>query len=105
MHQGEISRISSYDPLDLFSGEPKRCQHAILCLLDNPQNNFKAFVNGKAVPIEELIEQLQDSFDLPGEAQNRTLLADIMTEILQRSGQLPTSSCVIYILQYLLRRT
>ena len=37
---GKISKISRYDPLDLFSSESGRVCEALCCLLDEPQNNL-----------------------------------------------------------------
>lgn len=39
------TRPSSYDPLDLFSGEAERQRRALEVLLDNPQNNIKMWWN------------------------------------------------------------
>ena len=85
-----------------FLESQERCQHAILCLLENPQNNIKAFVNGRAVPIEGLIEQLHDLVDHSGESESRPFLAKVVTEILQRSGQPTTCSCVIHLFKCIL---
>lgn len=48
-HQGEISRTSEYDPLDLFSGSKERIRMAIKSFFSTPQNNFRIFVNGSLV--------------------------------------------------------
>uniref|UniRef100_A0ACD5UDV4 Uncharacterized protein n=1 Tax=Avena sativa TaxID=4498 RepID=A0ACD5UDV4_AVESA len=45
-HQGQISKISDYDPLDLFSGSKERIHTAIKSFFSTPQNNFRIFVNG-----------------------------------------------------------
>ncbi|XP_052736910.1 inositol-pentakisphosphate 2-kinase isoform X4 [Vigna angularis] len=49
LHHGEISRLSEYNPLDLFSGSKERIQKAIKGLLITPQNNFRVFLNGSLI--------------------------------------------------------
>lgn len=49
LHQGQISEISKYDPLDLFSGSTGRVQKSIKDLFVTPQNNFRVFLNGSLV--------------------------------------------------------
>lgn len=49
LQQEEISQISDYDPLDLFSGTKDRIQKAIEDLFATPQNNFRVFLNGSLV--------------------------------------------------------
>ncbi|KAK9270390.1 hypothetical protein L1049_025969 [Liquidambar formosana] len=49
LHQKEISQISEYDPLDLFSGSKDRIQKAIKDLFTTPQNNFRIFLNGSLI--------------------------------------------------------
>ncbi|PHT98847.1 Inositol-pentakisphosphate 2-kinase IPK1 [Capsicum chinense] len=49
LHQGKISEISAYDPLDLFSGSRDRVDKAIIGLFKTPQNNFRVFLNGSLI--------------------------------------------------------
>nr|XP_004238270.2 inositol-pentakisphosphate 2-kinase isoform X1 [Solanum lycopersicum]XP_025886662.1 inositol-pentakisphosphate 2-kinase isoform X1 [Solanum lycopersicum] len=49
LHQGKISEISAYDPLDLFSGSSDRVHKAIKGLFETPQNNFRVFLNGSLI--------------------------------------------------------
>ncbi|CAL1384160.1 unnamed protein product [Linum trigynum] len=55
MHQAlklnnkDISEISKYNPLDLFSGSKERIQKAIEDLFATPQNNFRVFLNGSLI--------------------------------------------------------
>lgn len=49
LHQGKISEISAYDPLDLFSGSNDRVHKAIKGLFKTPQNNFRVFLNGSLI--------------------------------------------------------
>ena len=45
----QISQISGYDPLDLFSGLKDRIHLAITALFACPQNNFRIFFNGSLI--------------------------------------------------------
>ncbi|XP_026758688.2 inositol-pentakisphosphate 2-kinase-like isoform X1 [Galleria mellonella] len=51
--QGEIDIVSKYCPLDLFSADKTRMRSALLNLIDNPQNNFKLFLNGNVIYSEK----------------------------------------------------
>uniref|UniRef100_A0A2S2QWG9 Inositol-pentakisphosphate 2-kinase n=1 Tax=Sipha flava TaxID=143950 RepID=A0A2S2QWG9_9HEMI len=48
--RGEISVVSRYCPLDLFSGRRERVRRAVRRLLHTPQNNLKMFLDG--VPLD-----------------------------------------------------
>lgn len=45
----QISEVSEYDPLDLFSGSKERVSEAIKALYSTPQNNFRVFLNGSLI--------------------------------------------------------
>lgn len=45
----QISELSDYDPLDLFSGSKERMIKAIKALYVTPQNNFRVFLNGSLI--------------------------------------------------------
>ncbi|KAA8528670.1 hypothetical protein F0562_036025 [Nyssa sinensis] len=49
LHQGEISEISEYNPLYMFSGSKDRVHKAIKALFVTPQNNFRVFLNGSLI--------------------------------------------------------
>ncbi|XP_054798297.1 inositol-pentakisphosphate 2-kinase isoform X2 [Prosopis cineraria] len=49
LHQGAISELSQYNPLDLFSGSKERIEKAIKDLFTTPQNNFRVFLNGSLI--------------------------------------------------------
>ncbi|XP_027354629.1 inositol-pentakisphosphate 2-kinase-like isoform X2 [Abrus precatorius] len=49
LHQGEISLLSEYNPLDLFAGSKERIRKAIKDLFTTPQNNFRVFMNGSLI--------------------------------------------------------
>ena len=48
--QGKVARVSAYEPMGLFSGDPKRMQGALLALLADPQNNLRLFRDGLPLP-------------------------------------------------------
>lgn len=83
--------ISSYNPLDLFSSERNRIQHALRCLLEHPQNNMRVWhvgkiVIGHEVPnmnisrsnsiLRDVFPQMADNFDL------EDAIVDTVSEIL-----------------------
>eukprot|EP01025_Chloroclados_australasicus_P019402 TRINITY_DN20580_c0_g2_i2.p1 TRINITY_DN20580_c0_g2~~TRINITY_DN20580_c0_g2_i2.p1 ORF type:complete len:806 (-),score=35.67 TRINITY_DN20580_c0_g2_i2:42-2246(-) len=47
--QGKIMRLSQYDPIQIFSGKVDQIENALEELIDNPQNNFKLFIDGQHV--------------------------------------------------------
>ncbi|KAK6938851.1 Heavy metal-associated domain, HMA [Dillenia turbinata] len=49
LQRQEVSQISEYNPLDLFSGSMDRIQKAIKALFTTPQNNFWVFLNGSLI--------------------------------------------------------
>ncbi|GAV88707.1 Ins_P5_2-kin domain-containing protein [Cephalotus follicularis] len=49
LHHHDISELSEYDPLDLFSGSKDRICKAIKALYATPQNNFRVFLNGSLI--------------------------------------------------------
>ena len=55
--EGKHIRESSYCPLDLFSGEPRRVMYALKCLVSDPQNNFRVFCDGTGMFSEELAQR------------------------------------------------
>lgn len=52
MLQGKTAKLSTYDPLDLFSGDPARVAAALQALLREPQNNLRLFRDGQIMPFE-----------------------------------------------------
>ncbi|KAL4590731.1 hypothetical protein LXL04_003673 [Taraxacum kok-saghyz] len=68
-HQGKISQISEYDPLDLFSGSKPRVLKSIKDLFLTPQNNFRVLINGSLVfgssggEAEDTDSQIAESFE------------------------------------------
>ena len=55
--EGKYNRESSYCPLDLFSGEPRRVMYALECLVSDPQNNLRVFCDGSGIFSEELVQK------------------------------------------------
>eukprot|EP01080_Neovahlkampfia_damariscottae_P003143 gene3143-5459_t len=58
--KNDIERISDYCPIDLFSNKYDRMWKAISGLIENPQNNFRFFVNNHEIPtlkIEDHIDK------------------------------------------------
>ncbi|XP_020238335.1 inositol-pentakisphosphate 2-kinase [Cajanus cajan] len=99
--QGEISQLSEYNPLDLFSGSNVRIQKAIRGLLTTPQNNFRVFLNGSLilgglggvskdtdVCIAKAFEDELKSVIQADDGQCTDNLFTLVTEALQKSGVL-----------------
>ncbi|XP_050347068.1 inositol-pentakisphosphate 2-kinase isoform X1 [Nymphalis io] len=87
LQENEVEYISSYCPLDLFSGDRKRMRKAILNLIKNPQNNLKLFKDGNIVYNEksnvkdfEMIIKNTSSFN------TLNIFLDLITEILLGDG-------------------
>jgi inositol-pentakisphosphate 2-kinase len=59
LKNAKISDVSSYCPIDLFSGDAKLMSCAIRGLFENPQNNLKMFMNGKMVYNEYTSDKMQ----------------------------------------------
>ncbi|CAM8930841.1 unnamed protein product [Rhodiola kirilowii] len=49
LHQEEISHVSEYDPIDLFSRSKDKIFKAMKSLFHTPQNNFRVFLDGSLV--------------------------------------------------------
>ncbi|KAJ0962891.1 hypothetical protein J5N97_028013 [Dioscorea zingiberensis] len=49
LHKKEVSQMSEYDPLHLFSGSLERINLAIRSLFATPQNNFRIFSDGSLI--------------------------------------------------------
>ncbi|WVY92203.1 hypothetical protein V8G54_037717 [Vigna mungo] len=97
----KISRLSEYNPLDLFSGSKERIQKAIKGLLITPQNNFRVFLNGSLilgglggvakntdVCIAKKFEDELKSFIEVDDGLCTENLLTLVTEALQKSGVL-----------------
>ncbi|XP_014502609.1 inositol-pentakisphosphate 2-kinase [Vigna radiata var. radiata] len=101
LHHGEISRLSEYNPLDLFSGSKERIQKAIKGLLITPQNNFRVFLNGSLILgglggvakntdvciAKKFEDELKSVIEVDDGLCTENLLT-LVTEALQKSGVL-----------------
>lgn len=88
--------MSPYDPLDLFSTEPLRMQHALQALLACPQNNLKMFLDGQPVQLSDkaslhqigvaVHQALLPCPDAINTGNPVELLASLLQEALSRTG-------------------
>ncbi|KAK7310919.1 hypothetical protein RJT34_08718 [Clitoria ternatea] len=101
LHRGEISLLSEYDPLDLFSGSKERIHKAIKDLFTTPQNNFRVFMNGSLIfgglgggaedtnfCIAEAFEVALKSIIQADDGMCTENLLTLVTEAVQKSGVL-----------------
>lgn len=70
LHSGQIKRgwgrgtkMSAYNPLDMFSQEKSRIKTAIECLIEQPQNNIKIWHCGKMIFGHDNVEMDDDCFN------------------------------------------
>ncbi|XP_065882022.1 inositol-pentakisphosphate 2-kinase-like [Euphorbia lathyris] len=49
LQQQEVSELSQYDPLDIFSNSKEKIYKAVNDLFITPQNNFRIFLNGSLI--------------------------------------------------------
>lgn len=82
----QISKVSEYDPLDLFSGSKDRMSKAIRALFDDPQNNFRVFLNGSLI-LGGLGGAADSTTKVTGEK-----LEDVLKSIIQAADGLRTKS-------------
>ncbi|XAR61729.1 Inositol-pentakisphosphate 2-kinase [Bertholletia excelsa] len=86
LHEKEISEISKYDPIDLFSGSKDRVYKAIKDLFVTPQNNFRVFLNGSLV-FGNLGGGANSTSCMTGEA-----LEDVLKPVIQAESGLRTAN-------------
>ena len=68
-NEEKISKISMYDPIDLFSENKERMEHALKALFQNPQNNLRVFVCGNSVDYRPV--GFQENYRTSSEPKNR----------------------------------
>ncbi|TYK19698.1 inositol-pentakisphosphate 2-kinase-like [Cucumis melo var. makuwa] len=99
LQKGEISELSDYDPLDLFSGSQDRIYKAIKDLFSTPQNNFRVFLNGSLIlgteggyavdtnlEIEEAFEDALQSVIQRGNGFRTMSFLQLVAEAVHKSG-------------------
>ncbi|CAG9580917.1 unnamed protein product [Danaus chrysippus] len=87
LNENQISKISNYCPLDLFSGNKIRIKKALKSLIENPQNNFKLFKNGMVIYNEQSNVQVFEHLiaQMPF-LENVNNFLDLIIEILLSEG-------------------
>lgn len=88
LNEKQISKISKYCPLDLFSGNKIKIRKALKSLIENPQNNFKLFKNGMVIYNERSDEQIfEDLISQMPLIENVNNFLDLIIEILLSDGK------------------
>ncbi|KAI1307950.1 Inositol-pentakisphosphate 2-kinase [Halotydeus destructor] len=85
LQENMTDKISTYCPLDLFSGCPYRTKKAIKALLDNPQNNLRVFENSRQIygdTVDMLSSQLDHSLGQYNKKQTLELYSSLITSAL-----------------------
>ena len=98
--EGKYNRESSYCPLDLFSGEPRRVMYALECLVSDPQNNLRVFCDGSGIFSEELVQcAIQEGRACCAEnylevaLQETKVITDCVTTLGHKCGDDVTTEC------------
>lgn len=86
LHEQQISDISKYCPLDLFSGDRNRMKTALFHLSENPQNNFKLFENGQIIFNEKNKDQLTKAIRSMHIFRSNDVFFDFIVETLLSVG-------------------
>lgn len=97
----QISKISEYNPLDLFSGSLERVNKAMKDLILTPQNNLRVFLNGSLIfggsggvadstscLNEELLEDALKCVILAEDGMRTTNFLHLVAEAVSRPGLL-----------------
>ncbi|KAG5682857.1 hypothetical protein PVAND_012178 [Polypedilum vanderplanki] len=91
LKNAKITQISSYCPIDLFSGNAERMNRAIKGLFDNPQNNLKMFQDGKMVyneysPDKHSLKRIMKSLfpDVKSVDKQEILMINLIRKILTK---------------------
>ncbi|KAF1001778.1 hypothetical protein AG4045_000689 [Apium graveolens] len=79
-HQGKISEVSEYDPLDLFSKSIKRVNKAVKDLFLTPQNNFRSCkVCSKFREVEEKLSERYSHIHSDPYSKSLKIVKDYLT--------------------------
>ena len=74
--------LSRYCPVDFFSQEPQRVRRALRVLIENPQNNLKAYIGvSPSVPLSTLMEQMPWILDAAVEAVVRSKTVTMLRRV------------------------
>jgi len=89
LQQGLIQAKSEYEPLDLFSRDAARMHQAIVALLQNPQNNLKAFIGGERLTCQHTMSHKVCEILFGENAQEATdMIASLVSSILWQESVL-----------------
>ncbi|KAL5713009.1 inositol-pentakisphosphate 2-kinase [Ranunculus cassubicifolius] len=90
LRQGEISQLSEYNPLDLFSGCREKTNKALNALYRNPQNNFRVFMNGSFINFKggESLESQLEGVISADDGERLPNFLNLISETILKSGVL-----------------
>lgn len=88
LQNNDITEISKYCPMDLFSGDPNRLKYSIKCLFETPQNNLQIFKDGQLIYGENrknhevLCDIFEDKFETSLESFCHFITKSLLTNLL-----------------------
>ncbi|KAI2802260.1 hypothetical protein BLOT_010453 [Blomia tropicalis] len=83
LEKGSITSISSYCPINLFSGCRQRALQSISSLIENPQNNFRVFFNAGLIYGDEYY----------GKSGNVAHLRNILAQFFSHNNENSQNKC------------
>lgn len=88
LQSGRIVRVTKYCPKDLYSGDIKRMQEAVLNLLKNPQNNIQIYKNSKLIYSDQHdMQELDKTFAYWDSKNPTSTIVNVIVEILNYNYQ------------------